>query len=457
MLDMVIKNGRLVAHDRIFAANIGIKNGKYAAFLAPESIPEAEVTIDAEGKLIFPGIIDCHAHLNEPGFEYREDFATGSCAAAVGGTTTLIDMPLNNEPPLVNSAAFTLKTGRIAPKAHVDYALWGGIIDSNADDLIDLHDAGVVAFKAFVCPMGSSSFTSVNMGQARRALELLKPHGALSGFHCEEYGLVLEAEKRALKGKRHGVDDFLTAHDAFSEYLATRNIIDLCRDTGAKVYICHISHPGTAQLVKNAIHEGLPVVGETCPHYLGFTDELVRKLGAPAKCTPPLRTASDRDRLWDYVLDGTLSCIGSDHSPAADHEKDNQAKNIWEAWGGLNAIQFFLPMMFNMVVHEKALCPTWITRTMDYNPAKTFGIYGRKGAFAVGFDGDAVIFDPEAEWKITGKELLTKGKVTAFEGVSGRGLPTHTVIRGKVVAENGKCCGPHGYGEFVARVTMKPC
>ncbi|MCC8189011.1 MAG: allantoinase AllB [Planctomycetes bacterium] len=449
MLDLVIANGRMVTHERVHPADIGIRDGKYVGFYAPGEAPEARERIDAAGHLVFPGIIDCHAHLNEPGFEYREDFATGSCAAAIGGTTTLIDMPLNNEPPLVNQAAFDLKHGLIDAKAVVDYALWGGMVDYNLADLPDLHRAGVAAFKAFVCPMGTSTFTSVNMGQVRDALRVLKPLDALSGFHCEEYGLVLQAEARAQAEGRAGVRDFLDAHDVFNEYVATRNVIDLARETGARVYICHISHPSVAQLVKDAIHEGLPVTGETCPHYLGFTEDLVFERGAPAKCTPPLRTREARDALWSYVLDGTLSCVGSDHSPAADAEKDNATKNIWSAWGGLNAIQYFLPIMFDLVVHQKKLCPSWIARLMDYNPARVFRLYGRKGAFESGFDGDITIVDPDKRWKIVGAELATKGKVTAFEGLEGKGSAVKTIVRGRVVAEDGGCGEHYGYGEYL--------
>lgn len=455
MYDLIIKNGRLVTHDRIFSANIAIKDGLFAAFFNENETRDAREVIDAGGNYVFPGIIDCHAHLNEPGFEYREDFATGSRAAAVGGTTTLIDMPLNNEPPLVNKEVFNLKYGLIDKKAVVDYALWGGLVDYNLKDLADLHKCGVAAFKAFVCPMGNSSFTSVNMGHVKEALEILKPYQALAGFHCEEFGLVQELEKKAIEEHRDGIEDFLEAHSVLVEYIAVRNIIDICRDTGGRVYICHISHPSVAQLVKDAIHEGLPVTGETCPHYLRFTKELLYQKGVAAKCTPPLRDGKAKDELWKYVLDGTISCVGSDHSPAADEEKDNSTKTIWTAWGGLNAIQFFLPMMFDTVVHEKGLSPSWITRLMGRNPAKAFRLYGRKGAFEIGFDGDAVIVDPNKTWEITKESLVTKGKVSAFEGVSGRGCATHTIVRGKVVAENGMYNDAFGHGQYIKPVEQQ--
>lgn len=454
MFDLLVVNGNLVSPDRVYEANIAVKDGKFAGFFTKDEKPEAIETIDAKGNYIFPGIIDCHAHLNEPGFEYREDFATGSRAAAVGGTTTLVEMPLNNEPPLVSAEVFDLKKGLIDKHAVVDYALWGALVDYNLKDLVPLNEKGVVGFKAFTCPL-TGSFTNVNMGHVKEALETLKPYGAFCGFHCEEYGLVLEMEKKAKKAGRKGRDgirDFLDAHSVLTEYVAVRNILDIVRATGSRAHICHISHPEVAQIVKEAICEGLPVTAETCPHYLGFTEELVLEKGAPAKCTPPLRTKDAVEKLWDYVLDGTLSCVGSDHSPAADEEKDNATHDIWSAWGGLNAIQYLLPMMFYMAVHQRGYSPSLLAKVLDYNPAKVFGLYGRKGAFELGFDADIVILDPERPWEVSKDTILTKNKVSAFEGLKGRGCPTHTYVRGKLVAENGMYKDVFGHGELIKPV-----
>lgn len=466
MYDLLIKNGRLVTRDRIFQADIGISNGKYAAFLAPGSGVEAKKTIDATGKLVFPGIIDCHAHLNEPGFEYREDFETGSRAAVTAGCTTLIDMPLNNDPSLMNKKIFDLKLGRISRHSYVDFGLWGGLVGdfddkpdsvkNNMADLVDLEKCGVAAFKGFTCPNGPL-FPTVNLGNIRKALEILKPYNALCGFHCEEYGQVFEREKeyKAMEGltREQKIRAFLDAHDVWTEYVATKNVIDMARATGGRVHICHVSHPMVAQVVKDAQHEGLPVTAETCPHYLALTEDIVFEKGAPAKCTPPMRKQEDVDRLWDYVLDGTLSCVGSDHSPAADEEKDNSTRDIWKAWGGLNSISIFLPMMYDLVVNQKHLSPTLIANVMDYNPAKIFGFYGRKGAFELGFDADAVLLDPEKTWKCEQDKLYTKGHVSVFDGFTGKGTPTCTIIRGRVVAENGRYLDEaKGYGTYITPI-----
>ena len=211
MYDLVITNGKLVTPDRIYEADIAVKDGVYAAFLAKGSQAAAKEVIDAKGCYIYPGIIDCHAHLNEPGFEYREDFETGSRAAAAAGCTCLIDMPLNNDPSLMNKEIFDLKMGRISKHSYVDFALWGGIVGdydnqpgsvkNNMADLVDLHKCGVAAFKGFTCPNGDL-FPTVNMGNVRKALEILKPYGALCGFHCEEFGQVLERQKPEGPAKR---------------------------------------------------------------------------------------------------------------------------------------------------------------------------------------------------------------------------------------------------------------
>ena len=242
MNDLVIKNGQLVTPDRIYKADIAIKDGKYAAIVAPGTELEAKEVIDAKGNYVYPGIIDCHAHLNEPGFEYREDFETGSRAAAVAGCTTLIDMPLNNDPSLMNKEIFDLKMGKISKHSVVDYALWGGIVGdynnepgsvkNNMNDLVDLHNCGVAAFKGFTCPNGDL-FPTVNMGNVRKALEILKPYNALCGFHCEEYGQVLEREReaKAKEGRTNEekIRDFLDAHDVWTELVATKNVLDSAR------------------------------------------------------------------------------------------------------------------------------------------------------------------------------------------------------------------------------------
>ena len=302
----------LVTADRVFGGHLYVRNGKIAAISDDGTLPARE-ELDAAGLYVLPGMLDCHAHINDPGFTWREDLPHASEAAAVGGVTTLIDMPLQNTPPLTSADAFANKLAVFEGRSLVDYALWGGLVTDNAAELAGMEAAGAVGFKAFIAPV-SLGYSSVDMGLAREALFRIKAFGGLAGFHCEDHALICagEAKAKAGGGTRRA---FLDSRPVVAEVIATANVIELARETGARVHICHVSHPRVAELVRRAQADGLSVTGETCPHYLVFTEENLLSCGTVFKCAPPLRTAEARDGLWEYVLDGTLSCIGSDHSP----------------------------------------------------------------------------------------------------------------------------------------------
>lgn len=458
MCDLLIKNGKLVMPDEIILADVMITNGKFSSFSEPGHGEAAKDWIDAKGCYLFPGIIDCHVHFNEPGFEYREDFETGSRAAAAAGCTCVIEMPLNCDPPLTDSDSFREKLQKVGAHSYVDFALWGGLVGGpdpagNIASMPQMREGGIRAFKGFTCPNGSL-FPTVNMGHVRKALTAAKELDAVIGLHCEEYGQVLELEREAKEKKNRSrsekISDFLAAHDKWTEYLAVVQAVSMAQATGGHVHICHVSHPMSAEIIKQAIAQGSPVTAETCPHYLGFTRELLYEKGVCAKCTPPLRERQDAEQLWQYVLDGTLSCIGSDHSPAADEEKSDEL-DIWSAWGGLNSVQLFLPMMFDMAVSQRGLSPCLLTRTMSEQPAKIFGLYGRKGAFRIGFDGDVVILDPNRVWTCRQEKLVTKGHISCFHGVRGTGAPVYTILRGRVIARDGDYLKEAvGYGSYLA-------
>jgi allantoinase len=314
----------------------------------------------------------------------------------------------------------------------------------------------VIGFKGFTSPMGDNPFTNVKPNQIKEALLLLKPYHAICAFHCEDYDMIRDMTEKALNEHKTTVKDFLDVHNVLAEYTATKKIIELSKETDSRVHICHVSHPMVAQLIKEAIMDNLKVTAETCPHYLCASQDLIYKLGAVAKCTPPLRTAKASEELWNYVIDGTLSCIGSDHSPATESEKDNSVNTIWTAWGGLNSIQYFLPIMFNAIYHHRKLSPQLITQTMSYNPAKIFGVHHKKGSFIVGHDGDLVILDPNKVWKIKNDTLFTKNKITAFNGFSGKGLPIYTIVRGEIIAENGMYKDKFGFGKIIKPQNNSP-
>lgn len=451
MFNLVIKNGRLVTADRIFAATLGIADGKIAAITEPGAAVAGAEVIDAAGKYIFPGAIDSHAHLNDPGYNWREDYAHGTAAAGVGGFTTIVDMPLQNEPALTDGSIFDSKLAHVAPRAYVDYCFWGGLVDYNLTKLTELDEKGCVAFKSFIGPV-SPDYVSLTVGQAKEALEILRQAGARAGFHCEDYSIIKWEEARARKKDNPDWQDFLDSRPVIAELTATQNIISLARELQAKIHICHVSHPQVAKIIRDAQLEGVDVTAETCAHYLTFTDQDVLNNGSLFKCAPPLRDRAAVEAMWDYVNNGTVSCIGSDHSPCELSEKSEQAHGVFGAWGGISGMQNTMQVVFSEGVVKRGYSPTLLARALSAGPARVFGIYGKKGAIEVGFDADLVIFDPDQEWEITPESLYYVNKISAFVGLKGVGLPVCTLVRGQLVASGGKLVGQQGFGEFVKKI-----
>lgn len=450
MYDVLIKNGKIVSDDRVYQGDIAIKDEKIAAILISGEKVKAEKIIDAEGKYVFPGAIDCHVHFNEPGYTWREDFRHGSSAAAVGGTTTVIDMPLQNTPPLIDREIFKAKKEAIEKNSVVDYAFWGGVIEGNLGEIKDLNEEGVVAFKSFISPT-SPDYSSLNMGLVRDALKITKEIDSLIGFHCEDYSIIKNEENKAIQEGRTTREDYLLSRPVIAELISTQNIIALARENDAKVHICHVSHPEVAEEIRKAQQSGVRITAETCSHYLVYTEDDLIKNGMLFKCAPPLRKKEARDKLWEYVIDGTLSCIGSDHSPSTLEEKSEETNGAFGAWGGISGVQSLMQVMFDQAVNKKGLSPTFISKTLSYGPSKVFGLSDKKGKIECGYDADLVILDAEKEWEITNESLFYLNKISAFIGLKGKGTPIYTLIRGKIVAENGKVVEEFGYGKLIKK------
>lgn len=450
MYDLVVHGGDLVLEDKVVKGSVAVQGGKIAALLA-EGVPfEAKEQIGAAGKLVFPGAIDSHAHLNDPGYNWREDYAHGTAAAIVGGYTTIVDMPLQNEPAMTTGDVMEKKLAHVRPNAFCDYAFWGGLVDDNFDDLAALADKGCVAFKSFLGPV-SPDYQTLSVGRALEALKILADIDVRAGFHCEDYSVIKAGEAREKAAGNETWRGFLDSRPPIAEIIATENIIACAKETGARIHICHVSHPAVAEIIRQAQTDGYDVTGETCGHYLAFTEEDVIAHGSLFKCAPPLRTQADLEELWTYVEDGTLSCIGSDHSPCAWKEKDEAVHGVFGAWGGISSIQSTIQAAFYEGVVRRGVSPVAFARAIATGPAKVFDIYGQKGAIQIGFDADLIVIDPAKEWEITAESLLYVNPISAFVGRKGQGLPVVSILRGKVMAEDGKIVGNPGDGVFVAR------
>ena len=449
MLDILIKNANLVTCEKVERGSISIKDGKIVDILFNDCEEDSKIIIDGTDKYLFPGLIDAHAHLNEPGFTFREDFSHGTMAAAVGGVTTVIDMPMQNEPALYSKEIFASKERCVSSKAFVDYSFYGALVNYNLDNLSELNSSGVVAFKSFFAPV-SPDYTPLNTGQIRHALSIIRKFDGLASFHCEDYNIITYEQNKAIKEGRLDRRDFLNSRPVIAELIAVKNIIELAKEQNCRVHICHVSHPDVAEEIKKAKIDGVRITAETCPHYLIFDENDLLTKGAVFKCAPPLRTPEDKEKLFNYVHDGTIDMIASDHSPCAPEEKSEDT-GIFNAWGGISGIQTGLQTMYDYLVVKKGLSPSLISKVMSTNPAKYFGISEIKGELKVGHDADIVLLDPNKKWEITNGNLKYLNKQSAFVGLKGTGLPVLTILRGKIIAKDGNIVENTAFGNLVKR------
>lgn len=448
MYDLLIKNANIVTCNSVTLGNISVSNGKIKGVYFNNETVAAKQTLDLDGKYLFPGFIDCHVHFDEPGYTLREDFKHGTAAAAIGGITTVIDMPLNNKPPVSNKDIFKNKYDLVKEKAFIDYGFWGALVNYNMVELDGLNESGALAFKSFLCDAGKD-YTSLDLREVEKALLTLKKFNGLAGFHCEDYDMIKKLQEEKLSQDKVSAKDYLDSRPLEAELIATKNVIALAEKTHSRIHICHVSHPLVAEEIRKAKAKGINVTGETCTHYLMFTgDDLINK-GMLFKCSPPLRTKEACDGLWEYICDGTLDCISSDHSPGTIEEKTENHLGAFGAWGGFSGVQTNVQIFFDQLVNHRKLAPSIMARVLSKRPAEIFGIYGIKGDISIDFDADFTVIDQNKSWKISESNLKYLNKISAFVGLEGKGAPVLTIVRGKIIAENGSIVSSPGYGRLI--------
>ncbi|HEY2124140.1 MAG TPA: allantoinase AllB [Chthoniobacterales bacterium] len=413
--------------------DIGIAAGKIVA-LGKNLGGSAREEIDATNLSIFPGVIDSHVHFNEPGRSEWEGFASGSRAAAAGGTTTIFDMPLNAHPPTIDGPSFDAKRAAAEQNSMVDFGLWGGLVPGNLDQLKTLRDRGVVGLKAFMCNSGIDDFPSVDHASLSEGMCIAADLGLLVAVHAESEKMTSDLTKACLAAGQATVADYLASRPLEAELEAIQSAIQLAHKTGCRLHIVHVSGGSGVQLVAQARAKGVDVTCETCPHYLMLCDIDMQDIGAAAKCAPPLRSIAEGRDLWKRLSDVTT--IGSDHSPAPPEMK--QSSNFFEIWGGISSCQHLLPLMINSAQDPgQEMTPEQIARWTSENVAQRFRI-SDKGGLALGKDADLTIVDSQNGDVITADTLFYRHRQSVYLGRKMRCRVERTILRGQTIFDHGK-------------------
>jgi allantoinase len=446
-IDTLVYGGTLVSEHEVVDADLAIVDGRIAALLEPGAAQiEAEVRVDARGKLVLPGLVDGHVHFNEPGRTHWEGFATGSAAAAAGGITTVLDMPLNNDPPTLDDASLRVKAEAVANNSIVDYGFWGGIVPGNLDRLGELRDGGVVAAKAFMCHSGLDGYPGVDDAALYGAMRQGAGLGLIVGLHAESDGLTTALGQAAEQAGQRDPRAWAGARPPFTEVEPVRRALYLAGETGASIHFVHVSTPAAVREVVAARAAGVNATLETCPHYLALDEDDLARLGPYGKCAPPLRPRALVEELWQAVLAGQIDLIASDHSPCPPGDKDRGQDDIWLAWGGLHGVQTLLPVLLDEGVHRRGMPLTLLARLTSAAPARRYGLYPRKGSLTTGADADLVLVDRDAEWTLDANMLKTRWPISPFLGRRFRGRVDGTMVRGTMVCRAGNLLVQPGFG-----------
>ena len=428
-------------------ADVLIAGGIFDAIVEPGH-GKAFDEIEARGLHVFPGVVDAHAHVNEPGREEWEGWSAATRGAAAGGVTTLVDMPLNSLPPTVDAAAVYAKEARAARSAIVDYALWGGLVSEDLAPLLDLKTTGVVGVKAFLCPSGVPEFPHLDAGTLTAALAAATVAGHLVAVHAEDEALVAKGTEQLHTMNRRDRAAWLESRPPAAERRAIERLGDAARETGARVHVVHASSSAAVTAVVRAREREASVTVETCPHYLVFTAEDVDRIGPVLKCAPPIRDESSRERLWQHVLAGDIDLVASDHSPCTADLKTRGDNDIWEAWGGVTGIQSLLPAMLTEGVHRRGLRLAALARLVSGAPARLLGLWPQKGAIRPGADADLALVAMDREWTLEAEQLQARSGLSPYVGRSFRGAVVRTLVRGVTVFDDGEFVDEKRYVRF---------
>ncbi len=435
--DLIIKNGNIVLEDKIVMGSICVKDGKISCISNSNLECNSEEIIDAEGNYILPGAVDCHSHIWEPtNYDYREDFYTGSCTAASGGITTMIEMPLS-VPPVKDKESFENRL-IFAEKSIIDYALWGAFINDSVENIKELNELGCVGYKAFMTK-ASPEYPNCDDFVMLKGMKEISKVRSVVGVHAEN-SIITEGYEKEFKklgcnsGKYHEM-----SRPEISEIEAIQRVLLFAEETGCRIHLCHLSTARGITIIDEAKRKGVDITVETCPHYLTLSVDDLEKMGGFAKCNPPLRSKDNMEKLWDLVKLDKIDCIGTDHTIYTDEDRLKHGDDIWSMPPGIGGSDLFVPLMIDEGFKKRNIEIVKIAKLISTNSAKSFGIYPQKGVIQIGSDADLIIVDINSEWTYKGEKSFSKSKCIngPYEGRKINSSIKRTILRGKTVFESG--------------------
>ena len=425
-LDLVIRAERVVARHGEVARCIGVRDGTIVAIEPITSDLDAPEVLElGPDEVLMPGVVDSHVHVNDPGRTEWEGFASATRAAAAGGVTTIVDMPLNSIPPTCDVPALELKRKTAESQAFVDVGFWGGAIPGNVPELRALHDAGVFGFKCFLLHSGVDEFPHLDPEQLEEAMREIQSFDGLMIVHAED----THAIERAPDPHGETYEDFLHSRPRGAENLAVAQVIELARWTGCRVHILHVSSSDVLAMLASARRDGVRITAETCPHYLTFSAEEIPDGATQYKCCPPIREAANRELLWQGLRDGVIDLVVSDHSPSTPDLKCFDTGDFGVAWGGISSLQLGLSAVWTEA-RRRGFTLVDIARWMSQAPAVQAGLRG-KGRIDLGYDADFCVFAPDDAFVVDVAKLHHKNAVTPYHGRPLAGVVRSTWLRGE--------------------------
>ncbi|CAN5176862.1 amidohydrolase family protein [soil metagenome] len=449
----IVHGGTVVTTDGPVRADIVIRGERIAALMVDSDGVQADERIDATGLFVVPGGIDAHTHFKEPDPNLVEGFEMGSKGGIAGGITTAIEMP-QASPAATTGQHIRDKRNLIPRASHIDVALWGGVVGQPQEQIEEMIDEGIVALKAFM-PASSPGFPRANDVVLHDTFKLIAGRDDLPfGIHCENDDMLTAGIERLQAAGRKDPLAHAESRPPMVEVEAVHRALFFAELTGARIYICHLAAADGFKLVKEARQRGVKVEAETCPQYLVLDHSDLEKHGPFARCAPAFRSRDEVERIWEYIYDGTVDVVSSDHCGYTMESKEAGLDDIWKAPLGCSGIQTMFPALFDEMINKRGQTLERFVELSATNPARVFGMFPQKGVIQVGSDADLAFYDPQRSWDVRGKDMLHRNKWTPYEGKTVGASVVRTILRGKTVFDSGQSnpvVGAPGDGKFLPR------